>query len=206
MLQPSRGRKICILTFYGSGPKPEPAPDPDRVRTGRTGLNASLRERGADQSMNFIRRGATVKIHYRLTIDGEVVDSTEGAEPVVYRHGQGQLVPGLEERLEGCAEGEKLKLVVPPEKAYGPYVPEDLHEISRSAFTDPSSTRVGTLVEGRTRLGAPFRARVIEEKDDSFVIDLNHPLAGKYLEFEVEIVAVSAPEADEGDRSDAPIA
>ncbi len=140
--------------------------------------------------MTTIRKGTKVSIRYSLTIDGEVVDTTEGAPPVTYRHGAGQLVPGLEERLEGCREGERLRVVVPPEKAYGPYVPENLHEMAKSLFTDPDGTGVGTMVEGRTRLGAPFRAQVVEEKDDSFVVDLNHPLAGKYLEFDVAVVSV----------------
>ncbi len=150
--------------------------------------------------MDTIRRGSTVALHYRLTIDGEVVDTTEGSKPVIYRHGEHQLVPGLEERLEGCREGERLRVVVPPEKAYGPYAPQNLHEMDKSLFTDPESTRVGTLIEGRTRLGAPFRARVVEEKEDSFVVDLNHPLAGKYLEFDVEVVSVTREsEEDSGD-------
>jgi FKBP-type peptidyl-prolyl cis-trans isomerase SlyD len=146
--------------------------------------------------MTTIRKGTKVSIHYRLTIDGEVVDTTEGAPPVSYHHGTGQLVPGLEERLEGCREGESIRVVVPPEKAYGPYVPENLHEMGKSLFTDPASTTVGTMVEGRTRLGAPFRAQVVEEKEDSFVVDLNHPLAGKYLEFDVQIVSIETISAD----------
>lgn len=144
--------------------------------------------------MTTIQKGSKVSMHYRLSIDGELVDTTEGAEPVTYRHGEHQLVPGLEERLEGSTEGERLRVVVPPEKAYGPYVPENLHEMAKSLFTDPEATGVGTMVEGRTRLGAPFRAKVVEEKEDSFVVDLNHPLAGKYLEFDVEIVSIEPPE------------
>lgn len=147
-------------------------------------------------AMTTIRNGSTVSIHYSLTIDGEVVDTTQGSDPVVYRHGQGQLVPGLEERLTGCSRGERIRVVVPPEKAYGPYLPENLHEMAKSLFTDPEATQVGTMVEGRTRLGVPFRAKVVEDKEDSFVVDLNHPLAGKYLEFDVRIVAIESEEAD----------
>jgi FKBP-type peptidyl-prolyl cis-trans isomerase 2 len=146
--------------------------------------------------MPRIISGATVTIHYSLTIDGTVWDSTEGTLPVTYVQGRGQLIPGLEEKLEGYREGEKTRVVVPPEKAYGTYQPENIHEIERSVFTNPDEVTVGMTVEGRSRLGAPFRAKVLEVKDDGFVVDLNHPFAGKYLEFEVEVVSIVPPDVE----------
>ncbi len=147
--------------------------------------------------MTRITFGTTVTIHYTLTVDGSVLDSTEGAAPVTYIQGQGQLIPGLEEKLEGLREGDKTRAVVPPEKAYGTYRPESVHEIERSVFTNPEEVTPGMMVEGRNRLGAPFRAKVLEVRENGFLVDLNHPFAGKYLEFEVEIVSVTAPETRE---------
>lgn len=141
-----------------------------------------------------IAKDCRVTIHYQLKVDGETLDSTLDADPVTYVHGHGQIIPGLEEELQGHEPGEKLHVTIPPEKAYGPYLPENLHDVAKSAFTDPDSIKPGMYVEGRTRLGAPFQAKVTEEREDSFVIDLNHPLAGKYLEFEVEVVEVLPPE------------
>ena len=138
----------------------------------------------------MIEEGSNVKINYKLEIDGETVESSFDKEPLAYEHGKGQLIPGLEEELTGTSEGAHLEVTVPPEKAYGPYNPEAVHEVAKDVFKDLEDVEVGGYVEGRTRTGEPFRARVTEEKPTAFVLDLNHPLAGKTLNFEVEVVAV----------------
>ncbi|HON00270.1 MAG TPA: peptidylprolyl isomerase [Acidobacteriota bacterium] len=147
-----------------------------------------------------ISKDCRVTIHYELKVDGETLDSTLDSDPITYVHGRGQIIPGLEEELQGRQSGEELHVVVPPEKAYGAYSPENLHDIAKSAFVDPDAIQPGMYVEGRTRLGAPFQAKVTEEREESFVIDLNHPLAGKYLEFEVRVVDVAPPEENVGEE------
>jgi len=140
----------------------------------------------------MINKGSTVKIHYTLTVDDEQVESSFQKEPLTYQHGEGQLIQGLEEQLEGLGEGDVREISVAPEKAYGDRTPENIVAVQKSAFGTPEEIKVGTFVEGKTQDGQPFRARVTEEEEDAFVLDLNHPLAGKTLEFKVEVVSVNS--------------
>ena len=139
----------------------------------------------------MIEQGSKVTIHYTLTVDDEQVESSFGKEPLTYQQGQGQLIPGLEEELDGHGPGDTLEVSVPPEKAYGERDPERMHLVARQAFTDPNGIKVGGFVEGKTRTGEAFRAQIVEERDDGFILDLNHPLAGKTLDFKVEVVDVA---------------
>jgi FKBP-type peptidyl-prolyl cis-trans isomerase SlyD len=137
----------------------------------------------------MIKKGSQVKLHYTLSVDDEVVDSSQNDEPLSYTHGEEQIVPGLEEHLEGMGVGEKKKATVDPEKGYGLYSEEGLQAVARSAFNDPSGLKPGDVVSGQAE-GQAFEARVTEVGDEEITLDLNHPLAGKTLEFEVEIVEV----------------
>ena len=139
----------------------------------------------------MIESGSTVTIHYTLTVDEKELESSFGGEPLTYQQGQGQLIPGLEAKLEGLSAGDTRDVTVPPEAAYGDRDPENLIPVPKTSFTEPEKIQVGTLVEGRTGEGQPFRAKVSEERDQEFVLDLNHPLAGKTLHFKVEVVTVA---------------
>jgi FKBP-type peptidyl-prolyl cis-trans isomerase 2 len=140
----------------------------------------------------MIAKGSTVSIHYTLKVDGEKLESSKGSDPLVFRHGEGQLIPGLEEELEGLKPGESREITVPPDKAYGPHKAEHVHAVDKQIFRNREEVEVGAYVEGKTREGEPFRAKVVDEKEDSFVLDLNHPLAGKTLAFQVEVVSVQS--------------
>jgi len=138
----------------------------------------------------MIKSGSTVKLHYTLTVDGEVLDSSTDGEPLSYVHGQGQIIPGLEEELEGLGAGEKKAVEVSAAKGYGERQPEAIQEIPRTAFRDPERLKVDDGFSGMAG-GQPIQGRIAEVRPDSFVVDLNHPLAGKTLHFAVEIVEVS---------------
>jgi len=138
----------------------------------------------------MIKKGSQVKLHYKLSVDDEVVDSSQNGEPLSYTHGQEEIVPGLEEQLEGMGVGEKKNATVVPEQGYGVYSEEGLQTVARSAFKDPSGLKPCDVVSGQAE-GQAFEARVTEIGDDEITLDLNHPLAGKTLEFEVEIVEVT---------------
>lgn len=139
----------------------------------------------------MIEKGSQVKLHYTLTVDDQVVDSSFDRDPIAYVHGQGQIVPGLEEQLEGLEAGDKkVTSEIPPEKGYGPRRPDALQKVAKTAFEDPTQLAQGNLVSGQVQ-GRPFQARVAEVSAESVTLDMNHPLAGKTLQFEVEIVEVN---------------
>lgn len=137
----------------------------------------------------MIKSGSQVKIHYTLTVDGETVDSSRGNDPLAYTHGQGQIIPGLEEQIEGLAPGDTKEAVVAPEEGYGMPDPDGVQEVPKSAFNEPDSLGVGDVVSGQAG-DRPIQARISEVRSETIVVDLNHPLAGKTLHFSVEIVEV----------------
>lgn len=131
-----------------------------------------------------------VTLHYTLTVDGEEVDSSRGGQPLQYEHGSGQIIPGLEEHLEGKSAGHTGVHEVAPEKAYGLPDPEARQVVPREAFRDPDMLEDGMMVSGRDDDGQAFDAKVTEVTAETVTLDFNHPLAGKMLVFDVEIVSV----------------
>jgi len=138
----------------------------------------------------MIKSGSKVKLHYTLSIDGDVLESSKDGEPLSYVHGEGQIIPGLEEQLEGLRAGDQRTAEVEPAKGYGERQADAVQEVPRTAFKNPERLKVDDVVTGQAG-DQPIRARIAEVKPEAFVIDLNHPLAGKTLHFSVEIVEVS---------------
>jgi FKBP-type peptidyl-prolyl cis-trans isomerase SlyD len=139
----------------------------------------------------MIKEGSTVRIHYTLVVDGETVDSSEGREPLTYVHGAQQVLQALEERLTGLEEGDTISVELLPENGYGNWDPSAVQSVSKEAFREPDKLDVGAMVEGETSAGTPFQATVAEIDEETVTLDLNHPLAGKTLQFDVEVVEVS---------------
>lgn len=137
----------------------------------------------------MIETGSTVKILYTLMVDGEVVSRSEQDNPLTYIQGQGQIIPGLEEELQGLQSGDKTAFVVPPERGYGAYDPEAVREFPKSAFQNPETLSQGDLISAQSNEDS-FTARVAAIRPNEVLLDLNHPLAGKTLNFEVEVVDV----------------
>jgi FKBP-type peptidyl-prolyl cis-trans isomerase SlyD len=137
----------------------------------------------------MIQTGSNVSIHYTLTVDGQVVDSSIGGEPLTYVQGEGQIIPGLERQLEGLDLGDKRDVTVEPLDAYGPEDPNAFQKLPKDAFNDPSGLSVGSLVEGRVE-GKTFRASIADVSESDVTLNFNHPLAGKTLRFAVEIVGI----------------
>ncbi|MBI4376621.1 MAG: peptidylprolyl isomerase [Elusimicrobia bacterium] len=137
-----------------------------------------------------IQNGAMVKLHYTLTVDGYVVESTMGGDPLSYVHGKGETISGLEQRISGLNPGDHRLVEIPPEEAYGQPDPTALQQAPKSVFRDPGVLQVGMRVSGQGP-GMSFQAMVSSISDDKITLDLNHPLAGKTLRFEVEVVDVT---------------
>jgi FKBP-type peptidyl-prolyl cis-trans isomerase SlyD len=131
-----------------------------------------------------------VTIHYTLTLgNGQVVDQS-GDEPMAYLHGHENIVPGLERQLEGKVAGDKLKAVVSAEDGYGEKLPDALHKIPRSALPADEEIEVGMQFVMEDKSGDVAMMWVAEVAKDDVVFDLNHPLAGQTLTFDVQVVEV----------------
>jgi FKBP-type peptidyl-prolyl cis-trans isomerase SlyD len=145
-----------------------------------------------------IANGNVVGIDYSLHLgDGRVVDASAPGQPLTYLHGEGQIVPGLESALEGLDVGERRQVVVAPGDGYGEHDPRGVQEVPRAAFPPGFEPQVGMelTAEGPDGEAVPFAVR--EVRPDSVLIDLNHPLAGKTLHFDVTVRDVRAATDEE---------
>lgn len=138
----------------------------------------------------MIAGGSVVKMHYTLKVDGAVVDSSVGGEPLEFVQGEGQIIPGLEAALASANPGDKKHVTVGPDQGYGTARPELVQKVPREAFSELKDLAVGSVVRGEGP-GGVFQASVIELTEAEVTLDLNHPLAGKTLVFDVEVVAVT---------------
>jgi len=137
----------------------------------------------------MIEKGNTVEVHYTgKFIDGEVFDSSEGKDPLQFEVGSGQIIPGFETAILGKQIGDKVTVSVSPEQAYGP-VREDLI-VEVPADKMPGEVEVGQLLQADGGDGQVVQVIVKEVKEEAVVIDGNHPLAGRDLVFEIEVVSI----------------
>jgi FKBP-type peptidyl-prolyl cis-trans isomerase SlyD len=137
-----------------------------------------------------IAQNSVVTIHYTLKDDaGEVIDSSREGDPIAYLHGHGNLVPGLERELEGKSTGDKVNVSVTPEHGYGEYDKQLVQQVPRRALQGIPNVRVGMRLQAQTPQG-PRAVVVTRLVGDMVTIDGNHPLAGKNLNFDVEITDV----------------
>ncbi|MCJ7499446.1 peptidylprolyl isomerase [bacterium] len=137
-----------------------------------------------------IGTNSVVSIHYTLRDEtGEVLDASEGREPLDYMHGSGQIIPGLENALEGKSKGEELAVVIEPEKGYGTRDESLVHEVPKSEFETPDEFEVGMQFRVGDEGGTLIMV-VAGVGDEVVTLDGNHPLAGVTLSFDVSIADV----------------
>lgn len=144
-----------------------------------------------------VTENKVVSIHYTGKLnDGSVFDSSEGRDPLLFIFGTGMIIPGLEEGIKGLKVGDKKTVEIGFEKAYGPVMEEAKQEVPKSQLPTEVEIKVGMQLAAQGPQGA-IPVTVTEVKDDVVVVDFNHPLAGKDLTFEVEIVEVREPTKEE---------
>lgn len=144
-----------------------------------------------------IATNTVVTIDYTLKDDAQsVLDTSEGQEPLSYIHGIGNLIPGLEKALAGKSEGDRVQVTVPPEEAYGDRDEALLQAIPRERFERANEIEVGMQFHTQSDDGMQV-VTVVGVDGDNITIDGNHPLAGKTLHFDVEIVGVREASAEE---------
>ena len=137
-----------------------------------------------------VTQNAVVAIHYTLTNDkGETLDSSAGGDPLVYMHGNGNLIPGLERELEGKKAGDKLTVKVAAADAYGEYDKSLIQQVPRRSFRGVPNVSVGMQFQVQSNAG-PRMVTVTHVQGDMITVDGNHALAGQDLNFAVEITEV----------------
>jgi len=138
-----------------------------------------------------------VSIHYTLTNDeGEVIDSSRDAEPLVYLHGAQNIIPGLETALLGKKAGDELAVSIDPADGYGEYNKEMTQVVPRSMFEGVDEMEPGMEFQAETAHGVQV-IRIAEVNGDEITIDGNHPLAGERLHFDVNVSEVREASEDE---------
>lgn len=141
--------------------------------------------------MKQVNEGSTVTVNYTGKLeDGTVFDSSlnEGREPLTTVVGTGQLIRGFEQGLMGMSEGENKTIEIEPSDAYGESQEEMFQEVPKENV--PAGVQVGEMLQGMGPMG-PVNVRIAEVRENSVIIDANHPLAGKKLIFDLEIVSIS---------------
>jgi FKBP-type peptidyl-prolyl cis-trans isomerase SlyD len=144
-----------------------------------------------------IAQDQVVSIHYTLRDDaGEVIDSSAQGEPLSYLHGHGNLIPGLERELTGRKAGDRLQVKIPPADGYGEYDRELVQRVPRRALKGIADVKIGMRLQAQAAEGTRA-VTVTQLTGDLVTLDGNHPLAGKNLNFEVEVAGVRPATAEE---------
>ncbi len=145
----------------------------------------------------IISNDKVVTIDYSLTDEeGELIDSSVGEEPLIYLHGHHGIIPGLEQALAGHRAGDKVEVSIPPEEGYGDWDEDLVEVVAKEDFDDPEDLEIGTQFETETDEGARL-ATVIDIEGEDVTVDLNHPLAGMTLNFDVTVLDVRDATAEE---------
>ena len=136
--------------------------------------------------------GSRVKVHYTGRLeDGTVFDSSEGREPLAFTIGLGQMIPGFERGVIGMEVGDSREVHIPAEEAYGEYRPEGVLDVARSEIAANLELEVGMRLQATQAGGRRVDMQVIAITDETVTLDANHPLAGKDLIFDIQVVEVS---------------
>jgi len=139
-----------------------------------------------------VENGNTVSVHYRGTLnDGTEFDSSHGrGEPLSFQVGSGQMISGFDDALPGMAIGETKNITLTPDQAYGESNPEAITDVPKTSFPTDFDFQVDSMVHGQNDMGQPVVGTINEVKDEAVTIDFNHPMAGKDLNFEIELVSI----------------
>lgn len=141
--------------------------------------------------MSKIKDGDTVKVHYTGKLeDGTVFDSSKDREPLEFTLGEGQLIPGFEKAVTELEEGESKEVTIPPDKAYGEPREDLIITVPKDQLPEDVDPEVGMQLQVNQPNGEPVPVRITEVGDENLTLDANHPLAGRELTFDIEVVEV----------------
>ncbi len=139
--------------------------------------------------MSKVKEGDTVKVHYTGTLkNGEVFDSSKDKEPLEFTLGEGQLIPGFEKAVVGMDVGDSASIDIPSDEAYGEEREDLIINVPKDQLPDDVTPQVGMQLQVNQGNGEPIPVRIKEVGETELTLDANHPLAGKDLSFEIELV------------------
>lgn len=142
--------------------------------------------------MTQAKSGDSVKIHYTGTLDdGTEFDSSAGRDPLQFTLGAGQVIPGFDKAVEGMAVGDNKTVNIAAEDAYGPRHEQMVQEVPRTALPDDLHPEEGMALRAEGQDGEAINLTVTAISDSSITVDGNHPLAGKALNFDIELVDIA---------------
>jgi peptidylprolyl isomerase len=141
--------------------------------------------------MEQAKYGDTVKVHYTGTLaDGTVFDTSMHREPLQFSLGAGQVITGFERAILGMTPGESKTITIPAEHAYGPHQEDRVHVLPRNQFPTNLEPQIGQQLEARSPNGQILVVTVIDFSEADVTLDTNHPLAGKDLTFNIQLIAI----------------
>ncbi len=148
-----------------------------------------------------VGKDKVVSIDYTLKDDqGEVLDSSQDRDPLSFIFGNGTIIKGLEDALEGKQAGDEVSVDVEPQEGYGEYDESLIIDVPKDKFQDPENLQEGMQVQAQSQDGQTQILTVKEIKDDGVTLDANHPLAGQNLHFDVKVSEVREPSQEELDH------
>jgi len=143
--------------------------------------------------MAEVKAGDTVHLHYTGTLlDGTTFDSSEGRDPLSFVVGSGQIIPGLDVAIPGMTVGEKKVVKIGADDAYGQVNPDMRQSVPREGIPADIPLEIGTQLQMQTPDGQALPVTVVEADEATVTLDANHPLAGKDLQFDIELVKIDA--------------
>ncbi len=141
--------------------------------------------------MQQVKKGDKVKVHYHGKLDsGETFDSSTGREPLEFEVGSGMVIKGFDDAVTGMTAGQKKTINIPFNEAYGPRNPEMLIEVPKDRFPADMELELGVPLMMSDGQGQQFQVTIAEIKEETVMLDANHPLAGKDLTFDLELVEI----------------
>jgi peptidylprolyl isomerase len=141
--------------------------------------------------MAQVKKGDSVKVHYHGTLsDGTIFDSSTGREPLEFEVGSGMVIAGFDEGVTGMIIGEKRTVNIIADEAYGPVQEDMIMEFPKTQFPPDMVAEIGLQLSMSNNEGQQFPVTIIEVKDEFVVLDANHPLAGRDLTFDLELVDI----------------
>ncbi|MFC5585536.1 peptidylprolyl isomerase [Nitratireductor kimnyeongensis] len=141
--------------------------------------------------MSQVKSGDVVRIHYTGKLaDGTQFDSSAGREPLEFKVGSGQIIPGLDRQIQGMKQGESGTLNIPAAEAYGARDENQVQAVPRSALPTEMDVQVGSNLQATTQEGNQISLTVVGVGDDEITVDANHPLAGHDLIFDIEVIEI----------------
>jgi FKBP-type peptidyl-prolyl cis-trans isomerase SlyD len=156
--------------------------------------------KGCEMNKDTVQKGVVVSMEYSLKIDGEVIDSSEGQDPLEFLAGHSNIISGLEREMLGMKVGDSKDVVVPPKDGYGEYNEEAFLDVPSKQFPQDMKVEEGLELTVRDDSGQARYARIESVEGETVRLNFNHPLAGDELHFNVKVVNLREPTSEELDH------